>query len=677
MRRFCIFLLALLFPTISLGQDRPSGIDTTGFDSKVRIQDDLFRSVNGTWLDKTEIPSDRSNYGSFTVLADRSDERIKKLIEEIAAASHPAGSDAQKVGDFYKSFMDEKTVDARGIEPIKAQIDAIRKIKDKAELTTMLGQLLRVGVGGPVGFFVDQDDKDATRYLSNIIQSGTTLPDRDYYLMDEEKYVAARKALAEYIQTLLALSGQMDADQAANEIVALETKLATHQWPRTELRDAEKRYNKHSVADLGKIAAHFDFQRFLEGADVGTIEEINVATPSFFTGFDQVFDEVPLETWKLFLEYNLIDAYAKNLSQPFADAHFTLHEKVLGGVPEQKPRWRRAVAAIGGEGAGDFGALGEVVGKLYVEKHFPPEHKQRMDHLVKNLLKSFELSINELTWMTPETKKAAQGKLSKITTKIGYANKWRDYSGLVVKADDLGGNVMRSNEVEYRRMIGKLGKPIDREEWGMTPQTVNAYYNPSKNEIVFPAAILQPPFFNPDADDAINYGGIGAVIGHEISHAFDDQGSRYDGDGNMKNWWTEVDQTEFKKLKDRLIAQYGEYEPLPGKKVNGEFTLGENIADLAGLAIAFKAYKISLGDQPAAKLDGFTGDQRFFVGWSQVWRRKYRDEDMVRRLVTDPHSPSYFRANGPVTNIDAFYTAFSVSTKDRLFKPESERIRIW
>ncbi len=677
MRRFCILFVAILFPTLSLGQDRPSGIDSTGFDSKVRIQDDLFRSVNGTWLDTTEIPSDRSNYGSFTVLADKSDERIKKLIEEIAATSNPAGSDAQKVGDYYTSFMDETTIDARGIKPIEAQIDAIRKVKDKAELTTMLGQLLRVGVGGPVGFYVDQDDKDATRYLSNIIQSGTTLPDRDYYLKDDEKYIAARKALVDYVQTLLSLSGQMDADHAAAEIMALETKLATHQWPRTELRDAEKRYNKHAVADLKKIAAHFDFKRFLEGADVGTIEEINVATPSFFTGFDEVFEEVPLETWKLFLEYNLIDSYAKYLSKPFSDAHFTLHENVLGGVPQQKPRWRRAVAAIGGEGAGDFGSLGEVVGKLYVEKYFPPEHKQRMDLLVKNLLKSFELSINELSWMTPETKKAAQGKLSKITTKIGYANKWRDYSKLVVKPDDLCGNVMRSNEVEYGRMIGKLGQPIDREEWGMTPQTVNAYYNPSKNEIVFPAAILQPPFFNPDADDAINYGGIGAVIGHEISHAFDDQGSKYDGDGNMKNWWTKVDEAEFKKLKDRLVSQYSGYEPLPGKKVNGEFTLGENIADLAGLAIAFKAYKISLGDKPAAKLDGFTGDQRFFVGWSQVWRRKYRDEDMVRRLVTDPHSPSYFRANGPVTNIDAFYDAFSVSTNDRLFKPESERIRIW
>lgn len=677
MRRFCLIVLAMLFPALAVAQDRPSGIDSTGFDPNVRVQDDLFRSVNGAWLDKTEIPADRSNYGSFTILADKSDERINNLIEELAATTHTEGSDGQKVGDFYRSFMDEKTVDARGIDPLKPQIDSIRKIKDKAELTTALGKLRSIGVGGPIAFFVDQDDKDATRYLSNIIQSGTTLPDRDYYLKDDEKYVEGRKALADYIQTVLALSGQMNADQAATEIVALETQLAEIQWPRTELRDAEKRYNKFAVADLGKVAETFDFKRFLEGANVGSITEINVATPSFFAGFDKIFQDVSLDTWKLYLEFNLIDSYARYLSKPFADAHFTLHDSVLGGVPEQKPRWRRAVAAIGGEGAGDFGALGEVVGKLYVEKYFPAEHKQRMDQLVKNLLKAFELSIHELEWMTDDTKKAAQAKLARITTKIGYTNKWRDYSKLVVKPDDLVGNVLRSNEVEYQRMIDKLGKPIDREEWGMTPQTVNAYYNPSKNEIVFPAAILQPPFFNPVADDAINYGGIGAVIGHEISHAFDDQGSRYDGDGNLKNWWTEADQAEFKKLKDRLVAQYNEYEPLPGKKVNGEFTLGENIADLAGLAIAFKAYQISLNGKPAAKLDGFTGDQRFFIGWSQVWRRKYRDEDMTRRLVIDPHSPSYFRANGPVTNIDAFYAAFNVGENDRLYKPASERIRIW
>jgi predicted metalloendopeptidase len=677
MRTLFSLLLVSGSMAVAAAQDHLSGIDTAGFDSKVRFQDDLFRSVNGQWLDKTEIPPDRSNYGSFTILADRSDERIRQLIEEMAAGKHPQGSAAQMVGDFYQSFMDEATIEKRGLAPLEPQLQWIRGLKDKAELTEALGSLLQIGVGGPIGFFVDQDDKDATRYLSNLIQSGTTLPDRDYYLKDDAQYVAARQALRDYVHRLLTLAGHEDADQAAAAIVELETELARHQWPRTELRDAEKRYNKYAVADLDKVAPKFDFKRFLAGADVASISEINVATPSFFTGFDEIYDRVPLATWKLYLEFNLIDAAAKYLSAPFAEAHFGLHEKVLGGVPAQKPRWRRAVAAIGGEGAGSFGALGDVVGKMYVEKYFPPEHKERMDALVKNLLKSFELSIGELTWMSDETKQAAKVKLSKIRTKIGYTIKWRDYAGLQVDRGDLLGNMMRSAKVEYRRMIDKLGQPIDREEWGMTPQTVNAYYNPSKNEIVFPAAILQPPFFNPSADDAVNYGGIGAVIGHEISHAFDDQGSRYDGDGNLKNWWNESDAAEFQKLKDRLVAQYNEYEPLPGKRVKGDLTLGENIADLAGLAIAYKAYKISLNGAEPPSLDGFTGQQRFFVGWAQVWRRKYRDEEMIRRLVTDPHSPSYFRANGPITNIDAFYEAFDVKENDRLFKPVSERIRIW
>jgi predicted metalloendopeptidase len=671
------FAVVFFAVTPAFCQDRPSGIDTTGFDTTVRVQDDLYRSINGRWMDTTEIPSDRSNYGSFSVLADQAEERIRALIEEMAASDQESGSNAQKVGDFYKSFMDEKTIEARGIAPIKPLIETIRKIKDKAELTSQLGEMIQLGVGGPIRFYVDQDDKDATRYLSNLHQGGTTLPDRDYYLMDDEKYVNARQALTTYIQTLLALSGQMNAEQAAAEILDLETKLAQHQWPRTELRDAEKRYNKFAVADLGQIAQAFEFRRFLEAAGVATIDEINVTTPSFFTGFGELFRQVPLETWKLYLEYRAIDAFAPYLSQSFADAHFELHEMVLAGVPEQRPRWKRAVGAVGGEGAGDFGALGEVLGELYVAKYFPPEHKQRMDQLVKNLLLAFEQSIDELSWMTDETKQAAHEKLKKITTKIGYPNKWRDYSALVVQPDDLIGNVMRSNQVEYRRNIDKLGKPIDREEWGMTPFTVNAYYNPGKNEIVFPAAILQPPFFNPDADDAVNYGGIGAVIGHEISHAFDDQGSRYDGDGNLKNWWTDADAAEFKKLKDRLVEQYNDYEPLPGKRVNGEFTLGENIADLSGLAIAYKAYQLSLDGKPAPDMDGFTGPQRFFVGWSQVWRRKYRDDELLRRLVVDPHSPSYFRANGPVTNIDAFYEAFAVGPDDGLYKPASERIRIW
>ena len=508
------------------------------------------------------------------------------------------------------------------------------------------------------------------------MQSGTTLPDRDYYLKkDEPKFADACQALVEYIAELLGAAGVMDNENLAKQILELETSFAQNQWSRVELRDPEKRYNKYAVGDLDQLGSNFDYQAFLGALHVGEIHEINVVTPSFFEAFDKLFAETPLDVWKAYLQFKVLDAAAPYLSKQFADAHFHFHDAVLGGAAEQRPRWRRAVEAVAGEG--NFGALGEAVGKLYVEKYFPPEYKQRMQTLVGNLLKAFDNSIDNLTWMTDETKIRAKEKLGKITTKIGYTNKWRDYSALRIDPDDLMGNMIRSHEVEYNRMIDKLGKPIDREEWGMTPQTVNAYYNPNKNEIVFPAAILQPPFFNPDADDAVNYGGIGAVIGHEISHAFDDQGSQYDGDGNLNNWWTEKDAAAFKALTEQLVAQYDGYQPLPEHSVNGKLTLGENIADLSGLSIAYKAYQLSLNGQPAPVIDGFTGPQRFFIGWSQVWRRKYRDSEMMRRLKIDPHSPSYFRANGPVMNIDAFYKAFDVKPGNALYKPEDERIRIW
>ena len=412
---------------------------------------------------------------------------------------------------------------------------------------------------------------------------------------------------------------------------------------------------------------------------VGDIDpaEVNVLTPSFFEGFQSVLTETPLETWKQYLKFNLIDAYASMLNKEFVAAHFEFHGKQLQGVPQQKPRWKRAVQATAGAGAGDFGVLGDAVGRLYVARHFTPEAKARMDELVANLMRAYEASIDDLTWMTAETKQKAKAKLAKIRTKVGYTTKWRDYSELEIKRDDLVGNAMRSAKIELQRSINKLGKPVDREEWGMTPQTVNAYYNPGMNEIVFPAAILQPPFFNPEADDAVNYGGIGAVIGHEISHGFDDQGSKFDGDGNLENWWTNADRKAFVDLTHRLVAQFAEYEPLPGKRLNGELTLGENIADLSGVSIAFKAYQLSLDGNSAPVIDGWTGNQRFFIGWSQVWRRKYRDAEMIRRLLVDPHSPSAYRANGPLMNLDTFYEAFDVKPGDQLYKDPSERIRIW
>ncbi len=667
--------LALLLPVAAFAQN-DQAIDSAGFDRSVRPQDDLFLSVNGSWLKNTEIPSDKSNYGSFSALADVAEINIREIIDEAAASRAPIGSDAQKVGDFYKSFMNVDRANELGFSPLQNELDKIAALETHSDVVRHFGYLQQIGVSNPLGYFVTVDEKDSTRYISAVIQSGTSLPDRDYYLVDDEKFVESRKALVSYIESLANLIQTDDADYAT-ELLALETRIAEAQWPREELRDADKRYNLFKTSELSELASNIDWSGFFVAAGVSGIEELNVMTPSFFEKLNAILKETTVDTWKRYLRYQLVDTYAPMLSEEFVQAHFEFHDKTLAGIPEQKPRWKDGVALVAGGGAGSFGALGEVAGRLYVEKHFPPENKARMDALVKNLLRAYGESIDGLEWMSDATKLKAKEKLARIDTKIGYTDKWRDYSALEVTADDLFSNIRNSNAVEYKRMIDKLGQPIDRTEWGMTPQTVNAYYNPTKNEIVFPAAILQPPFFNVDADDAVNYGGIGAVIGHEISHGFDDQGSKYDAEGNLSNWWTDEDRAAFKSLTERLVAQYAEFEPLPGKKVNGILTLGENIADLSGLSIAFKAYKLSLGKQSAPEIAGWTGDQRFFLGWSQVWRRKYRDAEMVKRLLTDPHSPSWYRANGPVTNIDAFYEAFDVKPGDALFKPSEERIRIW
>ena len=672
-----LYLLAVtaLLAQTTIAQDLFSGIDPDGFDHTVRPQDDLYQHVNGRWLLQTQIPGDKSNYGSFTALDDAARENIRRIIE--AAAENPTDENGRKVGDFYQSFMDEETIDKRGLKPLQDELQAISELSDMEDLFRHLGYLQTVGVGGPVGFFVSTDAKDSTRYLAAIVQSGTTLPDRDYYLEDDEKYSKAREALTAYITKLFSLAGVPFSATAAEDILKLETKLAKAQWTRTELRDAEKRYNKYKVADLPNLTPGLPWPAFFEAAGVPELDEVNVLTPSFFAALEVIGDETNIGVAKAYLTFQLLDGAASLLPKPFVDAHFEFHRKQLGGVPEQEPRWKRGVDATSGGGAGDFGVLGEVTGQLYVAKHFKPEAKLSMDKLVANLLKAYESSIGDLKWMTAETKKQALDKLHKITPKIGYPVKWRDYSALEIQADDLIGNMKRSALFEHQRMINKLGKPVDKTEWGMTPQTVNAYYNPGFNEIVFPAAILQPPFFNADADDAVNYGGIGAVIGHEISHGFDDQGSKYDGDGNLKNWWTEDDEKAFKELTSKLVDQYAGYEAMPGKTLNGKLTLGENIADLSGMAIAYKAYILSLEGKDAPVIDGNTGPQRYFLGWAQIWRRLYRDEELVRRLVVDPHSPSAFRGNGPVTNLNAFYEAFDVKPGDKLYKKPEDRIQIW
>ena len=678
MRAFAFVLALVVSGAIDLtasAQSQHSGIDPDGFDKEVRVQDDLFLHVNGRWLLRTEIPADKSNYGSFNKLIDEAQLNIRAIIEE--SAKNATDENGRKVGNFFNSYMNEALVEQLGLKPLQNEIDKIEKLTDKNDVTRYFGYSETIGVGGPIGFFVDQDDRVSTQHLAGIIQSGTTLPDRDYYLQDEPKYLKARQALKTYIAKLFQLSGKAHGDHAADAILELETKLAKIQWDRTTLRDAEKRYNKFQVGKLKELTPNFAWPVYFEAAGVKGLTELNVVTPSYFEGLEKIIAETSIETWKQYLHFRLIDSAAGLLPKAFVEMHFELHSKELGGIPEQQPRWKRAVDTTAGGGSNRMGVLGEAVGQLYVQKHFKPQARAKMNQLVSNLLKAFEQSIHDLTWMTDATKKQALVKLSKITPKIGYPVKWRDYSKLTISADDLVGNMRRAALYEHQRMLDKLGQPVDRGEWGMTPQTVNAYYNPGLNEIVFPAAILQPPFFDADADDAVNYGGIGAVIGHEISHGFDDQGCKYDGDGNLKNWWTESDQAAFEKLTGKLVAQYEGYEALPSKKVNGRLTLGENIADLSGMAIAFKAYRLSLGGKEGPVLDGYTSSQRFFLGWSQIWRRKYRDAELVRRLVTDPHSPSHFRGNGPVTNLDAFYEAFNVKPGDKLFKPKEERIQIW
>jgi predicted metalloendopeptidase len=673
MNRVDFFLaatVALIFWNAKQNLLEAQEIDRSAFDTSIRIQDDLFMHVNGSWLKNTEIPSDKSNFGAFIALDDLSQERIRKIVEETSQQKHQPGSIGQKVADFYSTYLDEARIESLDLQPIAADLKRIAELKTHADVLAHFGQLRQIGVGSPIGLFVSIDRKNSTQYTTILVQSGTTLPDRDYYLKaEDEKYAAARRVLVDYVDRLFALSG-IESKSAGETVLALETRIAEAQWPRVDMRDAEKTYNKFATEQLKDLAGNIPWNDLFQAAGWPEIKEINVMTPSFIEKLDAIAMETSVEDWKTYLQFRVLDDFAPYLPKQFDEAHFALHKRELEGTAEQEPRWKRAVGLLGG-------ALGEAVGELYVAKHFKPEAKARMNELVQNLLKAFDSSIDELSWMTAETKLKAKEKLSKIKTKIGYPDVWRDYSKLQVVSGDLIGNIKRAAQFESQRQIDKLGKPIDRNEWGMTPQTVNAYYNPPMNEIVFPAAILQSPFFSMDAPDALNYGGIGAVIGHEISHAFDDQGSRYDGDGNLKNWWTEADRQAFEALTRKLIDQYKEYEPLPGQKVNGQLTLGENIADLSGLAIAYKAYQISRAGKQPEELEGWNGNQLVFIGWSRVWQRKYRDAEMIRRLATDPHSPSHFRANGPVMNIDAFYSAFDVKQGDKLYKPESERIRIW
>jgi predicted metalloendopeptidase len=650
-----------------------SGIETQYIDQGVRVQDDFFGHLNGKWLKTTEIPSDRTSAGTFMKLRDDTQVQVRGLVEaDQKKPGKKAGSDEQKIGDLYTSFMDEKKLETLGTRPLAGELQRIRALKDKRGVPALVAHLSQIGVATPYGIGVAQDAKESTRYATYIRQGGLGLPDRDYYLkLDDKRMAGIRAKYEQHVANILALAGDKDAAAKAKAIVAFETELAQVQWNRVELRDPNKGYNKMSVAELSRLAPGYDWKAALAAAGVGNkADYVIVGQPSYVSGFDQVLARTELETVKAYFQWQVLREFSPYLAKAFVDERFDFYGKTLSGVTEQEPRWKRGVSTV-------EGALGEALGREYTAQYFPPERKARMEELVKNVLAAYQESIDNLDWMGAETKKEAQAKLAKFRPKIGYPNKWRDYSKLAVKQDDLVGNVMRTATFAYNRNINKLGKPIDREEWGMTPQTINAYYNSRLNEIVFPAAILQPPFFNMAADDAVNYGAIGAVIGHEIGHGFDDKGSQSDGDGNLRNWWTKEDEARFKAKTDMLVKQYDAFEPVPGYHVNGALTLGENIGDNSGLAIAYKAYKISLHGQPAPVIDGLSGDQRFFMGFGQVWRSKMRDEAQINQVKTDPHSPGQFRANGTLRNQAAFYEAFGVKEGDKMYLKPEDRVTIW
>jgi len=671
---FSAIALALLAgATSALAAGPSSGIAVEYIESSVRPQDDFFGHLNGKWLAKTEIPADKSSWGSFDILDDSIKPQLRGIIEAAAADPNKApGTDAQRIGDFFASYMDEARLEQLGLSPLRGELDKVAALRDKQDIPALIAWFNRAGYTAPYGFAVHQDNRDSTRYVADIGQDGLGLPDRDYYLKKSDAKLADTLArYQKHVTRMLALAGDGNATADARAIVALETELARVQWTKVENRDPVKAYNKLELPRLSALAPGYDWDSYLRGSGLaGKVDYLIVSQPSYITGFNKILGKTPLETWKIYFQWQLIHANAPYLSQAFALENFAFYGKVLSGVNEQEPRWKRAVNATDN-------ALGESLGKLYVAQYFPPERKARMELLVKNLLAAYQQSISSLDWMTPATREQAQAKLAKFTTKIGYPNKWRDYSSLVVRADDLVGNVRRANEFAYDWQLNKLGKPIDRDEWGMTPQTVNAYYNPELNEVVFPAAILQPPFFNADADDAVNYGGIGAVIGHEISHGFDDQGAQYDGDGNLRDWWSKQDHKQFAARSRMLVRQYSAFSPVKGYHVNGELTLGENIADNSGIAIAYKAYQLSLNGQPAPVIDGLTGDQRFYMGFAQVWRSKIREAQAIVYLKVDPHAPDQFRANGAVRNQAGFYSAFGVKPGDKMYLPPKDRVTMW
>ena len=648
-----------------------SGITFDNMDKNVRPQDDFYLYVNGGWMNTAEIPGDRTNIGAFYDLRENARDDVKAIIEDLSKSANLAeGTDEQKVADLYRSFMDVETLNKLGVTPLQATFDKIAALKDKNELVTFFGENQVNGGGTPLAFYINVDAKDSTRYATHIWQYGLSLPEKDYYFNEGERFVNIRKAFVEHIEKMFTLAGLPNGKAAAESVLALETAIAEKHWDVVETRDSTKTYNKYQVSELATLAPDINWNGYLAALGGDKQTDIIINQPSYIQGLNEVLKANDLATWKTYMTWQALTHSASNLSEALDTENFEFFSKTLNGQAEQEPRWKRGVTAVSG-------TLGEVVGKVYVKRHFVPEAKDRMEGLVENLRSAYGSSIESLDWMSDSTKLAAKDKLAKFNPKIGYPKKWADYSKLSIKADDLVGNATRASVVEHNRNVAKLGQPIDKDEWHMTPQTVNAYYNPTMNEIVFPAAILQPPFFNLEADDAVNYGGIGAVIGHEMGHGFDDQGAKFDGEGNMRDWWTEADLKAFESKGKALVAQYDGYQVFDDLHVNGELTLGENIGDLSGVTIAYKAYKMSLNGKEAPVIDGLTGDQRFFMGFSQIWRVKMKEEAMRNRVATDPHSPGHFRALGALSNMPEFYQTYDVKEGDKMYIAPDSRVKIW
>ncbi|WP_349425534.1 M13-type metalloendopeptidase [Microbacterium sp. LWS13-1.2] len=648
-----------------------SGLALEELSAEIRPQDDLFRHVNGSWLDRTEIPEDKARWGSFHLIAEQAEKDVHAIVEESQQAE--PGTEARKIGDLYTSFMDTERIEAQGAAPLADVLARVDAVVDIPGFLRTIGEFEREGIAALIHLYIEPDPGNPERYVPFFIQGGLSLPDESYYRLDN--FQETRIAFRAHVQRILELAGVAEAEASADRIVAIETEIATHHWDNVASRDAVKTYNLKTWDEVQALVG-VDLTPWREGAaadHADAFAEINVYQPSFFEGLGALLVEERLDDWKAWLRFTVVHSAAPFLSDEFVAENFGFYGTQLTGVPVNRERWKRGVSLT-------EAAMGEAIGRVYVERHFPPASKVAMDELVANLIEAYRQSISELEWMTPETRERALAKLDAFTPKIGYPVKWKDYSALEIDAEDLVGNVRRAHVWEHDRQLAKVGQPIDRDEWFMTPQTVNAYYNPLMNEIVFPAAILQYPFFDAERDAAANYGGIGAVIGHEIGHGFDDQGSRFDGDGSLRDWWTNDDRAAFEERTKNLIAQFDSLVPqglAPENTVNGALTIGENIGDLGGLGIAIRAYALSLGDADAPELDGFTGIQRLLLSWGQIWQQKGRDAETIRLLTIDPHSPNEFRCNQIVRNVDAFYDAFGVTPSDALWLDEDERVTIW